>query len=484
MRFCLLLLTTTLLSAQTAAQVETANRAKSLLAQNKFSEAAVLYTELVQAIPNNPGLLLNQGMALHMSGADAKAIAPLEAALKLNPGIPPALLFLSASYLRTGQPAKALSPLEKFVALDPNHVEARQMLVDAANTSGQPARAIPHLEKLGLYYDLGRSYEALAAATFTQLEKLYPESGPFFAILAATRSSTSQRRAAFFFYRKALEKSPTLRGLRPAIAEIYRANEHPEWALSEEAAEAKLPPLVCKPTNAECEFNAGRYQAALRLARTNSLNDLYWRTRAYNALAAATFTKLTTQTQNPDSYRYLAETARAQNRHTEAAAAWRNALKLVPGHPDFERELASTLLALKDYDEAQKLTSSLLTKEPNAPDLNHLQGEIYLAQQLPDKAEPFLAKAAKADPKYLPTRASLARALLGQGKAKEALPHVTASLPLDTDGSLHIQLARAYQSAGMAAESKLAMTKYQEIQARIKAQDKVLEDEVKITPPQ
>jgi tetratricopeptide (TPR) repeat protein len=333
MRFCLLLLTTALLSAQTPAQVETANRAKSLLAQNKFAEAAVLYTELVQAIPNNPGLLLNQGMALHMSGADAKAIAPLEAALKLNPGIPPALLFLGASYLRTGQPAKALTPLEKFVSLDPNHVEARQMLVDAANTSGQQARAIPHLEKLGLLYDLGRTYEALAANTFTQLEKLYPESGPFFAILAATRSSTSQRRAAFFFYRKALEKSPTLRGLRPAIAVIYRANDHPEWALSEEAAEAKLPPLVCKPTTAECEFNAGRYQAALRLARTNSLLDLYWRTRTYNALAAATFTRLTTQSPTPASYRYLAETARAQNRHTEAAEAWRGALKLERRNP-------------------------------------------------------------------------------------------------------------------------------------------------------
>lgn len=483
MRLFPLLLALAALQAQTPAQIEKSNRAKSLLAENKFAEAATLYTELVQQLPNNPGLLLNQGMALHLSGADLKAIPPLEAALKANPNIPPALLFLGASYLRTAQPAKALAPLEKFIALDPNNVEAHQMAIDAANTSGQPARAIPHLEKLGLYYDLGRVYEALAFDTFAQLEKLFPESGPFFALLGDTRSKTSQRRAAFFFYRKALEKAPTLRGVRTSIAEIYRASDHPEWALHEEAAEAKLPPLDCKLKTPECEFQASNYQNTLRLTKTpNTQLNLYWRTRAYRELAAEAFRKLPAN--SPDYHRYQAETARDQNRHADAAESWQQALTLVPDQPDFQRELAAAYLALKAYDKAQDLADKLLAKEPTAPDLNHLQGDLFLAQQLPDKAEPFLLKASKASPKDLAIQASLARALLAQGKAKEALPHVTAALPLDSDGSLHIQLARAYQSAGQTEPAKLAMTQYQAIQAKIKAQDKVLEEEVQITPPQ
>ena len=98
MRFCFsLLLAAFTLCAQSNALAEKAARAKSLLETNKFSEAAVLYAELAKAIPGNPGLLLNQGMALHMAGEDAKAIPPLESALKLNPNIPPAMLFLGAS---------------------------------------------------------------------------------------------------------------------------------------------------------------------------------------------------------------------------------------------------------------------------------------------------------------------------------------------------------------------------------------------------
>lgn len=84
----------------------------------------------------------------------------------------------------------------------------------------------------------------------------------------------------------------------------------------------------------------------------------------------------------------------------------------------------------------------------------------------------------------LPAQASLARALLQSGRAAEALPHVTAALPLDTDGSLHFQLARAYQSSGQAEAAKAAMAKYQEIQARSRKQDQVLDEELKITPPQ
>lgn len=487
-----------LVQAQTAEQSAKAAKARGLMESGSFAQAAELYAELNAAIPNNPGLLLNHGMALHMAGEDAKAVPVLRAALKMNPSIPPALLFLGASLLRTGKPAEAIAPLEKFITLDPNHVESRLMLVDACMNAGQQKRALPHLEKLtaldpkrpAAWYELGRAYESAAFEAFAELEKVYPESGPFFALLAESRSKSNQKRAAFYFYRQALAKSPGIRGMHAAIAEIYKQNGNADWAAQELAAEAKLGKPVCSaaaPKTPECEFQSGRYTSAIQLTRVRptavTAEQLYWRVRSYDMLARQAFAKLTSLPESPESFRLIAETHREQNRHVEAAAAWREVLRLAPGRPDVQRELTASLMDAKQYAEAQTLVDSLLKAEPGAADLLHLQGDLYLAQQLPEQAAPVLQKAVQADQRSMAARASLARALLGAGKPAEALPHVTAALPLDSDGSLHFQLARAYQSAGQAEAAAATMKKYQEIRARARQQDRFVEEELKITPP-
>jgi predicted Zn-dependent protease len=137
-------------------------------------------------------------------------------------------------------------------------------------------------------------------------------------------------------------------------------------------------------------------------------------------------------------------------------------------------------MTAREFDEAQKVTAELLSGEP---DLNHLQGDLYLARQLAPEAVPFLGKAVAADPRVLEVRASLPRALLQAVRPAEALPHVNAALPLDTDGSLHFQLARAYQSAGQAEAAKEAMARYQSIRSKMNEQERVVEEDVQITAP-
>lgn len=491
MRLICLIPLIALLSAQPSTLEQKGTQARGLMEAGRFADAAVLWAEMAKAVPGNGGLLLNQGMALHMSGADAQAIPVLESAVKLG-APPPAYLFLGASYLRTNQPAKAIAPLKRFVAADPNHVEARLMLVDAAGLTNQPAEVLPHLEALAnldpqrptVWYQLGRTYEELALAEFAQLEKLFPESGPHFALLAESRSKVSQNRAAFFFYRQALAKSPRMRGLHRAIADIYRRTGEPSWALSEDVAEVKLGEPTCGTVKtAECAFAAGNYPQALTLARAQrTAESYYWRVRTYDTLARQAFTRLGQLPESAEGFRFQAENHRDANRHAEAAAAWREALRLAPGRPDLARELVAALLQTKQYDEAQKELTPLLTKFPS-PGLDFLQGDLYLAQQQPDQAIPYLEKAAAQDPRLLPARAALARALLQTGHPAEALPHATAALPLDTDGSLHFQLARAYQAAGQAEPAAAAMAKYQQIVARNREQERVVDEQVKITPP-
>src|SRR5258708_16215126 len=77
-------------------------QAKSLLAQGRYADAIPLYEELVKALPGNPGLRLNLGIAEHMSGRDREAAATLGEGVRVEPNHRPALAMSGATYLRLG----------------------------------------------------------------------------------------------------------------------------------------------------------------------------------------------------------------------------------------------------------------------------------------------------------------------------------------------------------------------------------------------
>jgi predicted Zn-dependent protease len=481
--------TAVLLFAQSADLREKSERAQLWMAQQRFADAAELYQELTRALPGNAGLLVNLGMARHMAGQDAAAVAPLEAALRIQPA-PPAFLFLGASYLRLGQPAKAIGPLRRFVAIEPKHAPARQMLADAAMTVENYAEAIPQLQRLSelepasaaVWANLGRAYAGAARQTF---DKMPPASGYFFALAAESRSKQNQNRAAFLFYRKALEKLPRHRGLHQGLAGVYRRTGHEDWAKQEEAAEAVLGQLDCRvrPGAAECAFAAGRYQQLAAAPSPPTPEALYWRVRAYDALSRAALAKLGELPASAESWRLQAELARDQGRPVEAVKAWHAAHALSPADVSIELELASALIAVKDYEEARLIADRLIASDPEAVEFNFLMGNLWASQQQPLKALPYLEKAAAKAPGLLPGRGVLGRVLLEAGRPGEAVAHLEAALPLDTDASLHFQLARALQSAGRGEEAKVAMAKYQAFRAKLGAAAEEVEAQTEITGP-
>ena len=79
----------------------------------RFDEAASIYEGLVTARPADAGLLMNLGMARYMAGHAAHAIAPLQKAVKLQPTLAPAALFLGASLLDVGRFKEAAAPLRE-----------------------------------------------------------------------------------------------------------------------------------------------------------------------------------------------------------------------------------------------------------------------------------------------------------------------------------------------------------------------------------
>jgi predicted Zn-dependent protease len=467
-------------------------RGREAMSAGKYKEAISIYQELVKALPAEPGLRLNLGMAHYMAGHYRDSIRHLEAAVKANPELTQAYLFLGASEQRLGNPTRAVPSLQKYVGKDGKDPRGRQLLGDAlfaVERFEQAAEQYDALTKLEAenpkaWHGLGRSYEALAGRAFESLEKIAPESAYLLALVADTRAVQQQYRSAFFFYRRALEKQPKIRGIHMALSQIYRRTGHAEWATQEEEKEMRLGLPDCNSEKVVCDFLAGRFREALDAVKNKQTPEAYyWRSQIYNALALDALSRLAKLPPSFEMHEVMAEIHRNQGRHVESVKEWKKALEISPGNPIARKELAVSLILTHDYDAAKPLVDSLLTEEPDSAQVNYLAGDILLNQQRPGDAVPFLKKALEFDPDFPPAHSSLGRAYLTIGEAAKAIPHLKSALVLDTDGSLLYQLAQAYRSTGQRELAGQMLQKYQEIQKTIQAEREQLEKEAKITPP-
>jgi predicted Zn-dependent protease len=440
---------------------------RELMAAGRYAEAARVYRELVQALPGNPGLLVNLGMALHLSGQDREAVGPLERALRLQPDAFPAALFLGASSLGLGRAATAVAPLEKAVHLQPDNTDARSLLVQALLALDRPAAAEPHLRWLSermpgdpaTWFNLGQAYEALEAQALGDLVQRHPASAFALAAAAEARLRLRQRSAAFHLYRQAIERGPELRGLHAAVADIYRSEGHADWAAVEEERERALPGPDCAREPLACRFAEGKYLDVTAAAKTAEAS--YWRARAYRALAAQAFSRLAALPPSPQSYQRMAELRRSEQRYAESAEAWRRAIALAPDDPGLALQLAVTLRLGQDFAGARQALEGMLKSAPDDPQANYLLGDVLLAEQQAEQAIPFLEKAIRLDPRQLHAHGALGRAYALVGRPAEAIPHLKQALPADEDGSLRYQLARAYQATGQAELARAALADYE-----------------------
>jgi predicted Zn-dependent protease len=54
--------------------------------------------------------------------------------------------------------------------------------------------------------------------------------------------------------------------------------------------------------------------------------------------------------------------------------------------------------------------------------------------------------------------------MMQMGRAADAIPHLEAARAIDSDGSIHFQLSRAYRDAGDEAKASAALKIYQAMQ--------------------
>jgi predicted Zn-dependent protease len=467
-------------------------QAKQLMAEGKFQQAIALYRELNDAVPNNPGLKLNLGMALHLAGRKREAIPELEQAVKLDPQLAPAWLFLGTTHMQLGEASAALKPLRTVLQLQPDQHQARQMIADALLSLDRLEDASAEYHRLTnenpenaqAWYGLGRTYELLSSTNFERLEKFAPESAYVLSLLAEARLREQQFSSAFYLYRRALERMPNLHGLHSAVAEIYRQSGHPEWARTEQQRETALPSLDCSSPTLECHFISGHYDDLIAAAKSgNTPESLYWITRAYNELALTAFDRLGQLPLSPQLHELKAHIYNNQKKYSEAAAEWRKALELLPADLQIKKNLALSLKLGEDYSAALPLFQELLHQQPDSAEFNYFVGDTLLDLQRAKEALPLLKRAVLRDPKSPAVHKSLARCELATGEPANAIQHLKLVLASDEDGTLHYQLAQAYRANGQIELSKKMLNDYESMRRSIAARTEAGKQETDITPP-
>jgi len=170
-----------------------------------------------------------------------------------------------------------------------------------------------------------------------------------------TRAGEAGRlESAFAFYREALKKEPGLRGVRGAIAEIYSATGHDDWAGTN------------RPARRNCLLPIAKGSAGMRVARPALLagveaaaklsgpRAVYWKALGYYELARVAFERLAELPLSAERYERLAEAHRLMGRHREAVKMWREALALAPEDQRLVKELArSQVDVLRDEGKAR-----------------------------------------------------------------------------------------------------------------------------------
>jgi predicted Zn-dependent protease len=473
--------------AELAVQSQAASRA---MGERRFDDAAAIYRDLLRALPNEAGLLMNLGMALAMGGHEADAIEPLRQAIALKPDLIPAHLFLGSSYLALGRASDAIPPLKHVVTARASDVESRRMLAQAYVASGRPSDAVTQLRSITAlapqlpagWYALGHAYNAITQDAIDAFND-QPDDSPWRQLLLADALFADGRLTdAFALYKSASERLTDIVSIHDSIARIYEQTGHAEWARVEKTKGA-LPPGACARRQALCAFRAAQYRAALAAASAgHDPESLYWRARAATELALAAFKRLDELADSRERREMRAAIALSVRKCSDAMAELQAALKFAPADPALLDDLGTAYYSAREFDKAVETLSPLLQASPDDPRLLALLGDSLFQLQRVDEALPLLRHAIERDPDDPMPRLALGRAYLQKGEFAAAVPLLASEVERDQDGSLHVQLARAYTGLGESEKAAALLERSQELQ-RAAQQRAAAIGQRTITPP-
>ncbi len=418
----------------------------------------------------------------------------------------------AARAMQEGRFEDAARICRELLKAQPRDIESRGVLAQASLALGRPLDAVRELRRLieiapgspAAWFTLGHAYNAAAQDAMATLADR-PEDAAWRQLLVADALMSDGRLTdAFALYRETLEQLPALSSIHESIARIYEQTGHPDWAARERASIPalavecpKVPsgasapqrsrgPALSEPQasrRAACEFRAGRYRAAFDAAvAERDAESRYWQARAASELGLQAFKRLDTLPDSRERREVHATLASAERRYPEAIAELKAALKFAPGDQNLLQDLGTAYYFARDYDKAVATLLPLIKNRSNDPQLLATCGDALFQLQRIEEAIPLLQRAADLDTSESGVRLSLARALIAKEYFQAAIPLLELDLPDDADGTVHVQLARAYK--GLRNEEKAAqlMARSQELQKSAQERN-AAKGQRAITPP-
>ena len=478
------------LYAQSSKLAEQSSQAHELMASGRYDDAIPIYRAMVQELPRNAGLITNLGLAYHMAGHEQEAVSQFARALKLDPHNLPAHLYLGYAYLSLGEPAKAIAHLEIAVHAYPSDSGVRGNLAEALFALNRFHEAAVQFEKLSkadannpeAWYRLGLCYQDLSQESFDELQRIATGSSYWLALVADSRAKAMQLSSAFYLYRQAIAKNPKLWGVHAALAAVYEKSGHADWARTEQQREEQLGKPNCAVEKHECAYRAGRYQELAGLAgKTPEI--FYWKTKAYQKLAVEALSHLGQLPDSPQMHELLGRIHMDERQFPAAVQEWQKAYDLSGKDPAIGKQFVLALFQVQNFTEARHLLQGMLQQSPRSAELNYMYGFTMLSLKQAKEAAHYLEISVQTDPGNLPAQSTLGQAYVAMGESKQAVPHLKAALPIDRDGSIHYQLARAYQSSGQPELARAMLQQYQQMHNARQEEQQTLQKEVQITAP-
>ena len=248
----------------------------------RWQEAVRFFTAALALRPENPGVLLNLGVALEKNGQCEEALTAFRQAIRLRPDFAEAYDGLGRVLSLACPSDEAIAAFRKAIALKPNYTRARRNLGEVLMQQGKleeaitafraaitvdPQDAPSHLALGDAMRQKGRLDEAIAC--YQKAIRLDPELLGAFVRLGHALADLGRLDEAIAAYRESLKVDPP--GHHSVMeAHFGLANIFARKRMFKEAAAGYREAVRFDPHNAEIRIALGRAERLARLASLES----------------------------------------------------------------------------------------------------------------------------------------------------------------------------------------------------------------------
>ena len=177
---------------------------------------------------------------------------------------------------------------------------------------------------------------------------------------------------------------------------------------------------------------------------------------------------------SPWEHMALGENLEGSENYDLAIIEYRKVIAADPGIPGVHYRLGKTLLlngleldSQRAQDEALKEFQAAVAVNPLDAGAEYEIGGVYWRRGDQKQAYGHFLRATEIDPGFEEAQIAVARALIAEGKSREAIPHLRAAISLNSANEVsHFLLAKAYKSLGDQTGSEHEMALFSECHKR------------------